>query len=98
MEELKVTPGEWVIDENKDIVSLESNIEGDIVCLQLEEWYESMKYWPANSKLLVNSKKMFKLLQKINTEFYEYKALAQGTNKAGLIFEAENLINEILEK
>lgn len=49
--QFKGSPAPWVIDDANDISS-STPINGDIVCLQPEQWELSMRYWEANSHLI----------------------------------------------
>lgn len=83
----KHTPGPWVIDNVGDIATSDPKVVGNIVCLQPEDYEESMQYWPGNQRLIAAAPELLEALRVVR-EHIEY----------GLFNDARARIDAALKK
>ncbi|QWT88154.1 hypothetical protein KBP46_10130 [Chryseobacterium sp. PCH239] len=67
--EFKGTKGQWIIDENEDVITELKEVIGDIVCLKPEEYEESMENWKYNALLISKAPEMLEALITIRRRY-----------------------------
>lgn len=76
MENLKITPGEWYVDEDHDVITNEP-MTANIVCLRPKHFRESMKYWKANANLIAAAPDLYEAVGQLLSRFKAQDELDQ---------------------
>jgi hypothetical protein len=83
MSETKHTPGEWHLDDEGDIVTT-SDCKGNIVCHSPANFERSMKFWPANARLIAAAPELLEALNGWLVAWEDGKLLTSSRKPAEL--------------
>jgi hypothetical protein len=83
MSETKHTPGEWFVANNGDIET-KKVVYGNIVCHSPANFERSMKFWPANARLIAAAPELLEALNGWLVAWEDGKLLTSSRKPAEL--------------